>query len=81
MVAKFRKTESVADAHKGEDRSSFGMITENIQNLQERHEDFPRKSRCHLSKETDISRSSVLRILHDELFPYKIQNYKSSFLS
>ena len=39
MVATFRETESVADAHKGQDHSSFGMITENIQNLQECHED------------------------------------------
>ena len=75
LVAKFRKTGSVADAHKDRDRSSFGIIPENIQNLRERHEDFPRKSTRHLSQETGISRTSVLRILDYELklFPYKIQ--------
>ena len=76
MVAKFCKTGSVADAHKDRDRPSLGIIPENIQNLLERHEDFPRKSTHHLSQETGILRTSVLRILHDDLkvFPYKIQN-------
>ena len=75
LVVKFWKTESVADVHKGRDRSSFGIIPENIQNLWEYHEDFPRKSTRCLSQETGISRLSVLRILHDDLkfFPYKIQ--------
>ena len=66
-MAKFRKTRSVVDAQKGRDRSSFGIIPENIQNLRERHEDFPRKSTRRLSQETGISRTSVLRILHDDL--------------
>ena len=66
-MAKFRKTRSVVDAQKGQDRSSFGIIPENIQNLRERHEDFPRKSTRRLSQETGISRTSVLRILHDDL--------------
>ena len=75
LVAKFWKTASVVDDHKGRDRSSFGIIPENIQNLRERHEDFPRKSTHHLLQETGVSRTSVLRILHDDLkhFPYKIQ--------
>ena len=75
LVAKFQKTGSVADAHKGQDRLSFGIIPENIQSLRKRHEDFPRKSTLCLSKETGILRTSVLRILHDDLklFPYKIQ--------
>ena len=75
LVAKFRKTGSVADAHKGLDRLSFSIIPENIHNLRKRHEDFPRKSTHLLSQETGISRTSVLRILHDDLklFPYKIQ--------
>ena len=74
LVAKFRKTGSVADAHKGLDRLSFSIIPENIHNLRKRHEDFPRKSTHLLSQETGISRTSVLRILHDDLklFPYKI---------
>ena len=47
LVAKFRKTASVADAHKGRHCSSFGIIPENIQHLRERHEESPRKStRC-----------------------------------
>ena len=35
----------------------------------------PRKSTCHLSQETDVSRKSFLKILHNDLklFPYKIQ--------
>ena len=75
LVAKFRKNGSVADAHKGQHRSSFGIIPENIQNLREHHEESPRKSTLRLSQETGISRTSVLRILHDDLklFPYKIQ--------
>ena len=75
LVAKFRKTGSVADAHKRRHRSSFGIIPENIQNLRERHEECPRKSTRSLSQETGISRTSVLRILHDDLklFAYKIQ--------
>ena len=75
LVAKFQKTGSVADAHKGQDCSQFGTIPENIQNLWQRHEDFPRKSTGCLSKETGIYRTLVLRILHDNLkhFPYKNQ--------
>ena len=75
LVVKFRKTGSVADAHKDRDHSSFGIIPENIQNLRERYEDFPRKSARPLLQETGISRTSVLRIFHDDLkfFPYKIQ--------
>ena len=75
MVAEFQKTGSVADARKGQDRSSVGIIPENIQNLQERRKHFPRKSTLCLSKETGILRTSVLRMLHDDLklFPYKIK--------
>ena len=75
LVAKFRKTGSVADAEKGQDSWSFGIIPDNIQNLRESHEEFPRKSTRRLLQETGISRTLVLRILHDdlELFPYKIQ--------
>ena len=71
LVAKFQKI----GTHTGRDRSSFGIIPENIQNLRERHEDFSRKSTRRLSQETGTSRTSVLRILHDDLklFPYKIQ--------
>ena len=74
LVPKFRKTGSVADAHKGRDRSSFGIIPRNIQNLRGRHEDFPRKPTRRLSQKTGISKTSILRILHDDLklFPYKI---------
>ena len=53
----------------------FSIISENIQNLQKRLEEFPRKLTRRLSQETGISRTSVLRILFDDLklFPYKIQ--------
>ena len=75
LVAKFRKIESVADAHKDWHCSSFGIIRENIENLRERHEKSPRKSTRRLSQETGISIISVLRVLHDDfkLFCYKIQ--------
>ena len=62
LVAKFRKTGSVADAHKDQHRSSFGIIPENIQNLGERLEESARKSTRRLSQETVISRTSVLSI-------------------
>ena len=60
---------------KGRDYSSFVIIPENIQNLRQRYEDFPRKSTRRLSQKAGISRTSVLRIPHDDLklFPYKIQ--------
>ena len=58
FVAKFRKTENLADAHKDRDRSSFGTIPENIQKLREHHEDFPRKSTRRLSQETGFLRTS-----------------------
>ena len=74
LVVKLWKTGSVADAHKGR-HPSFSIIPENIQNLQECHEESPRKSTCCLSQETDVSRKLFLRILHNDLklFPYKIQ--------
>ena len=74
MLAKFRNTGSVADAHKGRHRSWFGITPENMQNLRERLEESPRKLTRRLSQETVISRTSVLRIFHDDvkLFPYKI---------
>ena len=72
LVAKFQKTGSVADAHKGQDRSSFGIIPKNIQNLRECQEDFPRNV---FQIKAGILRTSFLRIFHDDLqlFPYKIQ--------
>ena len=75
LVVKFRNTGSVADAHKDQHRSSFGIIPENIQNLRERHVESPRKLIRPLLQETGISRTWVLRILHDDLklLPYKIQ--------
>ena len=75
LVVKFEKAGSVAGACKGWHHSSFSTIPENIQNLQECHDESPRKSTCHLSQETGILRTSVLRILHDDfkLFCYKIQ--------
>ena len=59
LVTKFQKTGSVADAHKGRECSSFGIIPENIQNLRERHEDFPRKSTRHLSQDWHFENISL----------------------
>ena len=42
LVAKLQKTGSVVYAHKGRDRSSFGIILENIHNLWEDREDLSR---------------------------------------
>ena len=50
LVAKFRKTGSVADANNDRHCSSFGIIPENIQNLRERHEDFPENQHAVLHK-------------------------------
>ena len=79
LVAKFRETGSVADAHKchiGRHRSA--IIPENIQNLRAHLEESPRKSTRCLLQGIGISRTSVLRILHDglKLFPYKIQIFQ-----
>ena len=52
LVANFRKIGSVADIHKRQYHSSFSIIPENIQNLQERLQEFPRKSTRCLSQET-----------------------------
>ena len=67
LVAKFWKTGSVADAHKGRHRSSFGINPENVQNLRVHHEESPRNSTRCLSQETGISEKSVLRILYNDL--------------
>lgn len=80
LVAKFRETGSVANANKGHSGRPRSVKTpNNIQNLRDRLEKSPRKSTRRLSQEVGISRSSVLRILHDDLklFPYKIQLLQS----
>ena len=74
-MAKFRETGSVANANKGRSGRPCAVKTPNIvENLRERLEESPRKS-TRLSQKVGISRSSVMRILHDDLklFPYKIQ--------
>ena len=66
----------MVDAHKDHNgRHRSAIIPENTQNLRESLEESPRKSTRRLSQETDISRTSILRILHDglKLFSYKIQ--------
>ena len=73
-MAKFRETGSVTDAHKGHSgRHRSAIIPENIQNFLECLEESPRKSTRYLSQETGISRTSVVRILHNDLklFPSK----------
>ena len=75
LVAKFRKTESV-NANKGRSgRPCSVKIPINVQNLRKRLEESPRKSARCLSQEVGISRSSVMRILHDDfkLFPDRMQ--------
>ena len=68
LVAKFRETGSVADAHKGHSgQHCSAIIPENIQNLRERLEEYSGKSTPHFLQETGISRTSFLRILHDDL--------------
>jgi len=76
LVAKFRETGSVANANKGHSRRTRSVQTpNNIKNLREWLAESPRKATRRLSQEVGISRSSLLRILHEdlELFPYKIQ--------
>jgi len=76
LVAKFRKTGSVENANKGRSsRPRTVKTSNNVQNLWERLEESSRKSKSRLSQEVGISRSFVMRILHDDLmlFPYKIQ--------
>ena len=59
--------QEVWHAHKGHSgRHRSAIIPENIQNLRECFEESPRKSTRHLSQETGISRTSVVRILHFE---------------
>ena len=74
LAAKFRETESVANANIGLCGRSHSVKTfNNVQNLRERLEKSPGKSNCCLSK-AGLFRSSDMRILYDlKLFPYKIQ--------
>ena len=75
LVAKFRETGSVANANKVRSFRPCSVKTpNNVQNLRERFEESFRKSTL-LAQEVGLSRSSAMRILHDDLqlFPYKIQ--------
>ena len=76
LLNKFRETGSIQDKNKGHSGQLRSARTDpNIDNVREHLAMSPRKSARHLSQETDLSRTSVMRIMHHNLhmFPYKIQ--------
>ena len=67
LVAKFRETGSVTNAKKVcSDRPCSVKTPNNAQNLLERLEESSKKS-TRLTQEVGLSRSSAMRILHDDL--------------
>ena len=75
LAAKFRETASVANARKRHsDWPRLAKIPNN-KNLRKRLEKFIRKSTSCLSQDVCISRSLVLKTLHDDLklFPCKVE--------
>ncbi len=75
LLDKFRETGSVQDNIVGRSGRPLSVRTENnIVTVRQRLEQSPRKSTRRLSQETDLSRSSVMRIMRQDLhlFPYKI---------
>ena len=76
LLDKFRETGSVGDKNKGHSGRPRSARTENnIETLRQRLAESPRKSTRRLSQEAALSRSTVIRIIHQDLhmFPYKIQ--------
>ena len=76
LLDKFRETGSVQDKNKGHSgRPRSARTDPNIDNVREHLARSPRKSTRRLSQETDLSRTSIMRIMHQDLhmFPYKIQ--------
>ena len=76
LLNKFWETESVHDKNKGQSgRPRSARTDPNINNVRQHLAMSPRKSTRLLSQETDRSKTSVKRIMHQDLhrFPYKIQ--------
>ena len=76
LLNKFRETGNIQDKNKGHSRwLRSGRTDNNIDNVREHLAMSPRKSPRRLSQEADLSRTSVMRIVHQDLhmFPYKIQ--------
>ena len=76
LLDKFRETGSVQNKNKGHSgRPRSARTDPNIDNVREHLARSPRKSTRRLSQETDLSRTSIMRIMHQDLhmFPYKIQ--------
>ena len=65
LLNKFRETGSVNKGHSGWPRSA--RTDPNMDNVREHLAMSPRKSKRHLSQETDLSRTSVMRIMHQNL--------------
>ena len=75
-VEKFRNTGSVGNDNKGHNGWYVTVRTRtNVQAVRNHLEQLPRKSIRRLSQEVGISRTTVQRIIHNDLklFPYKVQ--------
>ena len=76
LLNKCKETRSIQDKNKGHNGWRRSARTDpNIDNTREHLAMSPRKSTRRLSQETDLSRTSVMRIMHQDLlmFLYKIQ--------
>ena len=76
LLNKFRETGMVQEKNKGHSgRLRSARTDPNIDNVGEHLAMSPRKSTRRLSQETDLSGTSLRRIMHQDLhmFPYKIQ--------
>ena len=77
LIAKFKETGSVGNNNKkGHSGRPISAHTPNrIETLRDRLQESPRRSTRRLSQEVGISKTSVIRILRQDLkrFPYKIQ--------
>ena len=76
LIAKFKETGSVGNNNNGHSgRLILARTPKRIETLRGCLQESPRKSTCRFSQEVGISKTSVIRILHQDLklFPYKIQ--------
>ena len=76
IVEKFRNTGSVRNDNKRHSGRYVAVRTRaNVQAVRKHLEQSPRKSTRRLSQEVGISRTTVQRIIHNDLklFPYKVQ--------
>jgi hypothetical protein len=68
IVEKFRNTGSVANDNKGHSGPMLSARTPaNVQAVRAHLEQSPRKSTRRLSQEVGISRTSVIRVIHNDL--------------